>query len=131
MTSSHDDDNGGIRRHVLRADNVPHRSQVHLVVACIMFACIVFAGVMLDRAGREPEAIIATLSFYSATAIGITTAIAKLSGVEQTTATVEKRTNGEFRTVVRDEVRIALREVMPGPLNAPPAYVPPTKGENT
>lgn len=120
MTSSKNDGNGGFPHHVLRTDNVPHRSQVHLVVACIMFLAIVLAGVMLDQAGREPEAIIATLSFYSATGIGLVTAIAKLSGVEQTTATVEKRTNGEFRTTVRDEVRAALAEAIPGSMTTPP-----------
>jgi phosphatidylglycerophosphatase A len=94
------------------------RSNIHLLIGCVMFLAIVLAGIMLERAGRETEAIIATLSFYSAMGIGLVTAIVKLSGVEQTANTVERRTNGDMRAMVRDEIRAALAEAMPGRITA-------------
>jgi hypothetical protein len=99
---------------VKRRPSIPSgsRSNIHLLIGCVMFLAIVLAGIMLERAGRETEAIIATLSFYSAMGIGLVTAIVKLSGVEQTTNTVE------MRAMVRDEIRAALAEAMPGRITA-------------
>ena len=69
---------------VYRASNAVKRSNAHLMVIVVIVIGIVAAGVMLDRAGREPEAIVASLSAWTALGIGVATAVAKLTKVEET-----------------------------------------------
>lgn len=96
---------------LIRGSTAVQRGSAHLVVAVIMFVAIVVAGIMMDKAGRDPESIAAALGFYSATGIGLVTALVKLTDVKQSTDTVERRTNGEMREMVREEIRAALDEM--------------------
>lgn len=98
---------------IYRAGNYPSRSTLPLILGTIMFVAIVVAGVFLNAAGRDSASITGTLTAWTGIGLGVFGALYKLGSIEQTTAVVEKRTNGAFRATVRDEVRAALAEAFP------------------
>lgn len=89
---------------VYQGSNAITRSHAHWWIGLVMVFGIVAAGIMLDRAGREPEAIMASLSAWTALGIGVATAVSKLTKVEQSGQVVEQRTNGEMTQKVTEIV---------------------------